>query len=120
MSTMRRHVAASTLLSAALIGSACASPGRALFGTGGAAVEEAVQVTADNQNYSDATVYALWDLGPRRRLGMVTGLTSETFDLSVHGTALRFQIDFIGGSEFTTDEIVVSAGDDLLVRIPPR
>jgi hypothetical protein len=103
----------SALLAAAVIGSACATSGE------GTLDEPEMTLTADNQNFADATLYAVWDVGPRERLGMVTGLTSETFPLGVQGSSLRLQVDFIAGGSFTSDEILVGPGDDLIVRIPP-
>ena len=77
-----------------------------------------VTVTADNQNFLDATVYALW--GARRdRVGMVTGKTAQSFSLPFHGSDLRLQIDLIGGSSMTTDPIGVFEGDQLDLVIPP-
>lgn len=77
-----------------------------------------VTVTADNQNFLDATVYALWN-GQRDRVGMVTGKTSQSFAIPFKGSDLRIQIDLIGGSSMTTDPIGVFEGDELDLVIPP-
>ena len=50
--------------------------------------EAQARLTAENQNFSDATLYAVWGAGTRQRLGMVTGLTSQTFQLNMRGTGV--------------------------------
>ena len=50
---------------------------------------------------------------------MVTGLTSQTFELNIRGSELRLQVDFIAGGNFTSDRIMVNPGDHVQVTIPP-
>lgn len=77
-----------------------------------------VTIVADNQNFLDATVYALWG-AQRDRVGMVTGKTSQSFSVPFRGSDLQLQIDLIGGSSMTTDHIGVFEGDQLDLVIPP-
>ncbi len=119
MSTIRRRAAGSAVLALAVAVAGCASnSGRDVFDNTSPEAQEA-QLTAQNQNFSDATLYAVWDAGNRQRLGMVTGLTSQTFELDIKGSELRLQVDFIGGGNFTSDRIMVNPGDHVQVTIPP-
>jgi hypothetical protein len=77
-----------------------------------------VTIHADNQNFLDADVYALWN-GQRDRLGMVTGKTTQTFDVPFRDNDLQLQIDFVGSGVMTTDHITVWQGDQVDVVIPP-
>jgi hypothetical protein len=77
-----------------------------------------VTIHADNQNFLDADVYALWN-GQRDRLGMVTGKSTQTFDVPFRDNDLQLQIDFVGSGVMTTDHITVWQGDQVDVVIPP-
>jgi hypothetical protein len=126
MTTRHRRTAGSALLALALVTTGCASSGREVEGAdagfGGesqAEVQEA-QLTAENQNFSDATLYAVWGAGTRQRLGMVTGLTSQTFKMNLRGSGeLRLEVDFIAGGNFTSDRVFVNPGDHVHITIPP-
>ena len=78
-----------------------------------------ITITADNQNFLDATVYAVWSGAARERIGMVTGLTSQTFQVDDRASELQIEIDFIGGGSVTTGRIGVYPGDHLELVIPP-
>ena len=124
MRTIRRRAAGSAVLALALVATGCASGGREIgdggdAGYGERAEPQEAQLTAENQNFSDATIYAVWDAGNRQRLGMVTGLTSQTFELDLKGSELRLQVDFIAGGEFTSERIFVNPGDHVHITIPP-
>ena len=118
MRTIRRRAAGSAVLALALAVAGCASGSRDVFDNSSREAQEA-QLTAENQNFSDATIYAVWDAGNRQRLGMVTGGTSKTFQLDLRGGELRLQVDFIAGGNFTSDRIIVNPGDHVQVTIPP-
>jgi len=99
---------------------ACASGSRA-----GSAVQEreATYVLVDNQAVLDMTVYALRG-SQRIRLGTATGLSRTRFTLPrgiVFGaTSLRFLADPIGSSRTpVSQEITVSEGEEIELRIPP-
>ena len=119
MGMKRRAVSVSTLLALLVFGSACASTGRDLF-TPASRGDTEVMLTTENQNFSDAVVYAIWGAGSRVRLGMVTGGNTETFELNVRRSELRVEVDFIGGRSYTSEPIGVFPGDDLRFTIPPR
>jgi hypothetical protein len=106
-------------LALALATAGCASTGRPIEDEGG--VREDVEVTVENQNFQDAVVYAIWGAGPRDRLGMVTGNTTETFTTEVQaGGDMRIEVDLIAGNDVVTESMGVFRGDDIRVVIPPR
>jgi hypothetical protein len=76
-----------------------------------------VQLTVQNNDFKDAAVYARWSGFGRRRVGMVTGKTSDTFTFDWQADRIRIEAEFIAGGNFTTDEIEVSGGDHLDVVI---
>jgi hypothetical protein len=76
-----------------------------------------------NQGFLDVNVYAVRG-GQRVRLGMVTGNTTQVLRIPpflLNGiTPLRFQADPIGNQRTpTSEEIVVSPGDEVQIFIPP-
>lgn len=81
-------------------------------------------VEVENQTMLDMTIYVVSAGGQRVRLGLVNAQATATFPLPdrlVPGMALlRFQTDPVGGeAEPLTQEILVSRGDTVVVRIPP-
>ncbi len=84
--------------------------------------ETTLRVT--NQAYLDMTVYVV-NGGQLTRLGIVTGNTTATLVIPrrlVFGpTTLRFQADPIGANRApVSEEITVTAGDEVGMTIPPR
>jgi hypothetical protein len=78
-----------------------------------------IQITVENQNFKDATVYAVWGAGNRDRLGLVTGNTTQTFTVPWKQGDMRVQVDFIAGDDTVTESMGVNRGDHLQVTIPP-
>lgn len=80
-------------------------------------------LTVENQAFPDMTIYAIE--GSRRvRLGQVTGNSTSRFTLPKYLvrtlTTLRFQADPIGSNRApVSDEITVTPGDTVTLRIPP-
>ena len=77
----------------------------------------------DNQSFPDMTIYAL-EGGRRVRLGLAGGNGQSRFTLPKYLvrslTSIRFQADPIGSSRAPiSDEITVSPGDEVTLRIPP-
>ena len=104
------------VLSAALVAVGCASRGRAI--EPGASRD--VAITVENQNFKDAVVYAIWGVGPRDRLGMVTGNSTQTFTTPLRGSGeLRIEVDFIAGDDVVTQGMGAFQGDHIQVTIPP-
>lgn len=80
-------------------------------------------VTVENLNFYDARVYAYVG-SQRRRLGFVTGRTTQTFmvpaGLLFGGTGLRFQVQAIANPRAAmSNEVILHPGDEVLLRIPP-
>jgi len=80
-------------------------------------------VLVDNQGFYDMTIF-VYEGSRRIRLGIAGGHTETRFTLPKYLvrqlTALRFQGDPIGGNRTPfSDEIQVSPGDQLTLRIPP-
>ncbi len=81
-------------------------------------------VVVDNQGFSDMTIFVL-EGGRRIRLGLANGNTQTRFRLPAYLvkslTPLRFLADPVGSDRTpVSDEITVSPGDEVTLRIPPR
>lgn len=85
----------------------------------GPAGRNEIQVTIRNQNFSDASVYAIWRAGARVRLGSVTGNSSRTFSTPWRGDVIQFEVDFLGGGGYTTPSYPVNEGDHLELTLRP-
>jgi hypothetical protein len=77
----------------------------------------------ENRSFNDMTVYVLRG-SQRIRLGTATGNGTTRFTIPPHlifgATSLQFLADPIGGSQRPVSEsIVVSAGDEISLQIPP-
>ncbi len=80
-------------------------------------------VQVDNQGFLDMDVFAVRS-GQRVRLGIATGNSKTNLTIApalVGGlTTLRFIADPIGGSRASvSQEIIVAAGDTVVLTIPP-
>jgi hypothetical protein len=114
-----RRVAYGLALATALLGSGCAAANE----MAGNQVDDpmapndkfgsVVQLTVQNNDFKDATVYAVWEGSGRRRIGMVTGKTSATFTFDWVSHRMHIEADFVAGEGFTSDEIEVWEGDHL-------
>lgn len=76
-----------------------------------------IKVSIENQNFYDATVYLSWR-GDRRRLGVVGGNTTQTFESPWFGPEVTIQIDLLAGGRRSGDPIGISPGEELVVQIP--
>lgn len=77
----------------------------------------------DNRSFNDMTIYVLRS-SQRVRLGTATGNGTTRFTIPPHlifgATSLQFLADPIGGNQRPVSEsIVVSAGDEITLQIPP-
>ena len=91
------------------------------FGGGddGPAPKPIVTLRVENQNYYDATVYALSEGGERQRVGRVTGLTHDTFTFRWPHDELRIIIQLLAGGSAVTEPVLVNPGDSLNLVIQP-
>jgi hypothetical protein len=117
-----RRAFVATLCAAFLVGSASSV---ACYGTGKNAPEPVARTTVRvvNQGFLDRNIYVMRG-SERIRLGTVSGNSTQvlTIPSSVVPslTALRFVADPIGGNRPpATEEISVSPGDQVELRIPP-
>ena len=78
-----------------------------------------ITLRVENQNYYDATVYALSDGGDRQRLGQVTGLTHGTFSFRWPHNDLRVVIQLLADGSAVTQPVLVSPGDSVNLVIQP-
>jgi len=81
------------------------------------------RLVVENQAFPDMDIFVL-EGGRRVRLGMANGNSKATFTIPkylVRGlTSLRFYADPVGGNRTpVTEEIQVSPGDEVVLRIPP-
>ena len=106
------------VLAACLVLPACASSG-----TNAATNEEPTTLLIDNQSVLDHTVYVIRG-SQRLRVGTATGLGRTQLTIPrgiVFGlTTLRFMADPIGSNRTpVSEEITVTQGDEITLRIPP-
>ncbi len=81
--------------------------------------ESTIQITVDNQDFRDATVFMNWN-GTRRRIGTVTGKTFKTLTAPWEDYQVRLAVDFLGGGEMPLgDPILVQPGEHLDFIILP-
>ncbi len=73
----------------------------------------------ENQNFYDATLYALARSGEQQRLGIVTGNSQGTFTFRWTQDELRVIIRLLAGGSIATDPILVNPGDSLSLTITP-
>jgi hypothetical protein len=106
------------VFAAVLAAGGCAHGGRPIVAREGGTGDQ-VAVTVENQNFKDAAVYAIWGVGNRDRLGLVTGHTTQTFTTPFKSGDLRIEVDFIAGDDVVTESMGVFQGDNIHVTIPP-
>lgn len=110
---------------ATLLAAGCVGQRRAPTGIGAERSRE-VTVFVDNLDFNDARIYISTG-GGRTRLGSVSGKTRQRFTREWRLPTIGFEIDLLGGGNYRTQELAVSAGEvfDLLiqagyVRLIPR
>jgi len=78
-----------------------------------------ISLHAINQNFYDATFYAIGRGGTRDRLGIVGGNTEEIFRFRWSLLELRIEIDLLSVGSTYTDELPIDEGDELELIITP-
>ena len=106
------------LLSVCVAANACG-----LIGRGGGRSRDGaprdLTLVATNQNFYDATLYAISPGNVRQRLGIVPGHSEETFVFRWSNLELRIEIDLLSVGSTLTDRLPVDEGDELELIITP-
>lgn len=117
-----KHPAFTTVLMSTLILAACAGSGRPdqagnPFSEAGGE-RQLIQIAVQNNNFSDATLWAVVQNARRIRLGSVTGKTDANFTVPWRfSEQLRIEIDMMAGPRCITRPIDVDPGDVLQLEI---
>jgi hypothetical protein len=78
-----------------------------------------ITLHVENQNFYDATIYAMASGGERQRLGNVTGNSQATFTFRWLHDELRVVIQLLAGRSGVTQTIPTNPGDTLNLVIQP-
>lgn len=98
-------------------------------GSGGAAdqldefaepVNPELTLAVRNDNFYDATLYAVSRGGHRQRLGVVTGNHRETFKFRWPHDELRVEIQLLAAGATSSWSVPVTPGDELELVIEPN
>lgn len=81
-------------------------------------VPEYLSVEVQNDNFYDATIYAV-RLGQRIRIGWVGGHTTQTFQFKWPALDLSFEIALLAIGSYYTYPLPVDAGDELALTVLP-
>jgi len=115
-----RRTSTTPILALTLATAACG-----LFGRGahesefGLVPSDSVTLDVQNQNYYDATLYAVWRNGRRTRLGRVSGNTRGTFAFRWESTEMQIEIRLLSVGSYFTQPMMVERGDALDLVIEP-
>jgi len=106
-------------IGAALMFGACG-----IAGGGGGGDEEPrpqpiLTLYVENQNFYDATLYAISRSGEQQRIGAVGGNNHATFSFRWLQSELRVMIRLLAGGTTATETMLVSPGDSLQLIIQP-
>lgn len=77
-------------------------------------------LTVRNDNFYDATLYAVSRGGHRQRLGVVTGHHGETFTFRWPHDELRVEIQLLAAGAASSWSVPVTPGDELELVIEPN
>jgi len=80
---------------------------------------DSVSITVENQNFYDANVFAAYQGQTERRLGTVTGFTTDTFRIPWYNAQLRMRMNFIAAGGTLSNILTVDPGDVLQLIIEP-
>jgi len=78
-----------------------------------------IVIEIQNNNFQDATVYAIRE-GERQRLGIVVGKTDDAYAIPWRPNfALRLEVRFLGGGACATREILMEPGQRYVLDLQP-
>ena len=115
----RKRIVCGGLALASVFGlSACAGRGPTSDPfSGGFGEPRPVRIEVVNNNFNDATIWAVYP-ADRIRLGTVTGKSQSTFSLRTRlAQPVYMEIDLVGGERCVTDQLPVDEGDVLYLEI---
>jgi hypothetical protein len=94
--------------------------GCGLFGGGSQAApsERELTLNVKNQNYYDATLYALYQ-SRRQQIGTVSGLSERTLSLDWGHPDIRIEIHLLSVGSYLTEPMFIEEGDELELVIDP-
>ena len=100
---------------------ACASSSATVNPFEAAAGGGQIHVKVVNENFYDATIWAVVNGARQHRLGVVTGKQNADFKMTwTVPQPLQFEIDLrTGNKSCVTDQMVVDPGDELELQIRP-
>jgi hypothetical protein len=78
-----------------------------------------VSLHVTNQNFYDATLYAIDVGGTRQRIGIVPGNTEKTFTFRWSSIEMRIEIALLSVGSTVTGAMPIDAGDELELTITP-
>jgi hypothetical protein len=78
-----------------------------------------ITLEVDNQNFHDATLYALRS-GERRRIGNVNGLKTGRFSFVWTDLDLRVEIHLLSVGSYFTRPIMIEPGDEVKLTVQPN
>ena len=102
----------STLVLALVVSGCAAGSGSPRGDPFNPAESDQVLLTVQNNDFRDASIYAVWN-GVRKRVGSVTGMTSQTFRMEWQSEEIQLAIDFLGGGGYMSERVPVTQGDHL-------
>lgn len=117
----RARWAVAALMVALVIGAGACASGSAgsgdSFGSDNVGTRD-VTVLVENLNTSDATLYMIWGVGNRVRLGRVSALSQAEFTTRWYNPDVRMEARFLAGETYTTNSLPVSPGEVLELKLP--
>lgn len=82
-------------------------------------VPREITLQVDNQNFHDATLYAIRG-GERRRIGNVSGLKTGQFSFVWTDLDLRVEIHLLSVGSYFTSPIMIEPGDEVKLTVQPN
>ncbi len=108
---MRRFATVIFVLVPVLLTGACG-----LWGRHKGPEPEPVVLSVENQNFNDATIYAIIR-DTRFRLGTVNGHSTDRFNVPNRPNDVQFEIHLLASQTHLTEPITVFPGDELVLVI---
>ena len=116
---MIRPTAAFAISVAVMLPVVACAPSSPAIGSSRPAEHDSIVVEVTNEHWLDATVYVRFEAGPLQRMGTVSGLSRDTFNIRYQPRRFIFTIDLVGSGEFITQPpIAAYPSDEFELRLP--